>query len=128
MRRRTSPQHQATAASRARRSAAGLADAAPVFAALGDPARLHIVSRLCRNGPQSIVRLTDGAHISRQAITKHLDALSDAGLVSSERSGRERIWRLQPRRLAEVRRHLDRISMQWDEALDRLRTLVEQEE
>lgn len=110
-----------------RANAARLADAAPVFAALGDPARLQIVSRLCAGGPLSIVRLTDGSKITRQAITKHLNALSDAGLVKSERSGRERVWELQPRRLAEVRRYLDQISMQWDESLDRLKAFVEQD-
>ncbi len=111
-----------------RASAARLADAAPVFAALGDPARLQIVSRLCEDGPLSIVRLTDGSRISRQAITKHLNALSDAGLVKSERSGRERVWQLRPKRLAEARRYLDRISVQWDQALDRLRAFVEQDD
>ncbi|MCL1633399.1 metalloregulator ArsR/SmtB family transcription factor [Luteimonas sp. SX5] len=111
----------------ARSSVARLADAAPVFAALGDPARLRIVSRLCEGGPLSIVRLTEGSRISRQAITKHLNALSDAGLVRSERCGRERVWQLQPKRLAEARRHLDRISAQWDQALDRLRLFVEED-
>lgn len=109
-----------SAASRAR-----LIEAAPVFAALGDPARLTLVSRLCSEGPLSIVRLTEGAQMSRQAVTKHLDALADAGLVHSERSGRERVWQLRPRRLDEVRRHLDQISLQWDAAIDRLRDLVE---
>ena len=113
--------------SRNRTGAARLADAAPAFAALGDPARLRIVARLCDHGPLSIVRLTDGSHISRQAITKHLNALSDAGLVRSERSGRERVWQLQAKRIAEVRRQLERISDQWDDALDRLRVLVETE-
>jgi DNA-binding IscR family transcriptional regulator len=42
----------------------------------------------------SIARLTEGANISRQAITKHLHALSDAGLVRNERTGRESVWRL----------------------------------
>lgn len=104
---------------------AKLAGAAPLFAALGDETRLQIVARLCQGGPLSIVRLTDGARISRQAVTKHLHALAEAGLVRSERAGRERIWELQPKRLAEVRRHLDRISRRWDEALERLRALVE---
>lgn len=102
-----------------------LVDAAPVFAALGDPTRLRLVARLCDCGPLPIVRLAEGSHVSRQAISKHLAALADAGLVESERSGRERVWRLQPARLAEVRRCLDRISAQWDQALERLRTLVE---
>ncbi len=102
-------------------------EAAPLFAALGDPTRLHIVVRLCEGGPLSIARLTEGSRVSRQAITKHLDALSEAGFVRSQRAGRERIWELQPRRLAQVRRYLDRISEQWDEALGRLRALVERE-
>ncbi len=106
-------------------SAARLIDAAPVFAALGDPARLRIVSRLCREGPLSVSRLSEGARISRQAVTKHLNALEAAGLIDSERTGRERIWQLQPKRLAVVQRHLQAISAQWDDALDRLRKFVE---
>src|SRR5262245_38403006 len=105
-----------------------LADAAPAFAALGDRTRLTIVARLCAGGPQSIVRLADGVSVSRQAVTKHLHALAEAGLVRSVRDGRERIWEIQTKRVAEVGRYLDRISDQWDEALDRLRTLVEDNE
>jgi DNA-binding transcriptional ArsR family regulator len=101
------------------------ADAAPVFAALGDETRLAIVSRLCVDGPQSIVRLTEGSDVSRQAITKHLHALAHAGLVRSKRDGRERIWEMQTRRLSDARRYLDQISAQWDAAIDRLRVLVE---
>lgn len=101
------------------------ADAAPVFAALGDETRLAIVARLCTAGPQSIVRLTEGTSVTRQAITKHLHALAQAGLVRSKRDGRERIWEMQTRRLADARRYLDQISEQWDQAIDRLRALVE---
>jgi DNA-binding transcriptional ArsR family regulator len=100
-------------------------NAAPVFAALGDETRLRIVARLCKSGPLSIARITDGSHVTRQAITKHLDALSTAGLVRSERAGRERIWNIEPKRLAEARRYLDQISAQWDAAIDRLRAFVE---
>jgi DNA-binding transcriptional ArsR family regulator len=106
-------------------SVARAADAAPVFAALGDATRLAIVARLCTTGPQSIARLTDGTDVTRQAITKHLHALADAGLVRSKRDGRERIWEMQTRRLADARRYLDQISAQWDAAIDRLRALVE---
>jgi len=96
-----------------------------VFAALGDGTRLDIVARLCTDGPQSIVRLTEGTDVSRQAVTKHLHALADAGLVRSTREGRAQIWELQPKRLAEARRYLDQISDRWDEAIERLRRLVE---
>jgi DNA-binding transcriptional ArsR family regulator len=101
--------------------------AAPVFAALGDETRLGLVARLGSEGPLSITRLTDRAGVSRQAITKHLCALADAGLVRSRRRGRERIWQLEPSRLGEARGYLDRISAQWDAALDRLRTFVERD-
>ena len=113
---------------RSRATAAKLADAAPVFTALGDETRLRIVGRLCKEGPLSISRLTDGTRISRQAITKHLRVLADAGLARSRRRGRERIWQIEARRLAEVRHYLDEISAQWAEALGRLQTLVEKEE
>jgi DNA-binding transcriptional ArsR family regulator len=99
--------------------------AAPVFAALGDETRLGLVSRLSEDGPLSIARLTDGAGISRQAITKHLRALSAAGLVHGRRRGRERIWQLETRRLGEARRFLDHVSAEWDAALERLRKFVE---
>jgi DNA-binding transcriptional ArsR family regulator len=111
--------------SRSRSFSVPPADAAPVFAALGDETRLAIVSRLCTEGPQSIVRLTEGSDVSRQAITKHLHALAHAGLVRSKRDGRERIWEMQTRRLSDARRYLDQISAQWDAAIDRLRALVE---
>jgi DNA-binding transcriptional ArsR family regulator len=105
-----------------------LVDAAPVFAALGDQTRLRIVTRLCARGPQSIVRLSAGAGVTRQAVTKHLHALAEAGLVCSTREGRQRIWETRTERLDEVRRYLDQISQQWDSAIARLRAHVETDE
>ena len=99
---------------------------APVFAALGDETRRKLVVRQCTGGPLSITNLSSKSPVSRQAITKHLEVLSDAGLVRSSRRGRERIWELEPKRLGEAQRYLDRISQQWDDALDRLRKFVEQ--
>ena len=108
-----------------RRRSAGLAGAAPVFAALGDETRLRLVASLCAEGPLSIVHLSARAPVTRQAVTKHLHALAAAGLVRGKRRGRQRIWELEPRRLQEARRYLDRISEQWDDALGRLRAFVE---
>ena len=99
---------------------------APILAALGDESRLQIVIKLCKGGPLSITRLSDGADISRQAVTKHLHALHNAGLVRSERHGRERIWKLELKRIEEVRRYLAQISQQWDDALSRLKSAVEE--
>lgn len=103
-----------------------LHDAAPVFAALGDATRLGIVTQLASRGPLPIVQLTDGTGLTRQAVTKHLSALERCGLLSSDRVGRQRIWKLQPRRLTQARSHLDAISAQWDGAIDRLRAFVEE--
>jgi DNA-binding transcriptional ArsR family regulator len=100
-------------------------DAAPLFAALGDETRLKLLVRLSAGGPLSITRLSTKSPVSRQAITKHLEILSDAGLVRSNRQGRERIWELTPERLDDAHRYLDHISRQWDDALDRLKKFVE---
>ena len=103
-----------------------LEQSAPVFAALGDATRLRVVMLLCGDGPASIARLTAGTHVTRQAVTKHLHVLEDAGLVQSSRMGRESVWELNPAHLDEARRRLSEISGQWDKALARLRTLVEE--
>ncbi len=106
-------------------AAAPVERAAPLFAALGDETRLALVARLCTGGPQSIAQLTTGAAVTRQAVTKHLEVLAGAGLVSGARRGRERIWRLEPARVDDAREALSRISRQWDAALERLRAFVE---
>ncbi len=105
-----------------------LRDPALVFAALGDKTRLDLVARLCAGGPLSITRLSAGTQVTRQAITKHLNTLAEAGLVRDIWAGRERLWEAEPRRLDEARRCLERIAGQWDEALARLKNTLEREE
>ena len=100
-------------------------DAAPLFAALGDETRFRLLVRLSTRGPGSIASLHARSRVSRQAITKHLVVLSEAGLVRSSRRGRERIWELEPSRFADAHQYLDQISKQWDDALERLRRFVE---
>lgn len=73
----------------------------------------------------SLTRLTAGSKVTRQAITKHLRVMEQAGLVRHRRRGRETLWQADAERLADARRYLDVISRQWDEALGRLRDLVE---
>jgi DNA-binding transcriptional ArsR family regulator len=111
--------------SRSRSPAVRFDEAAPIFAALGEETRLRLVAKLCTEGPLSITRLSEGTGVTRQAITKHLHTLADAGLVHDSRSGRERIWELETRRLEKARRCLDQISAQWDAAIVRLRAFVE---
>lgn len=98
---------------------------ASIFAALGDETRLRLVSRLSGAGPASITRLTAGSKLTRQAITKHLRVMEQAGLVSSTQQGRETQWQLKEHGLDDARYYLDLISRQWDEALGRLREFVE---
>ena len=102
-----------------------LDDAAPLFAALGDETRLHLVMRLAAGGPGSITDLSAHSKVTRQAITKHLVVLSDAGLVRSTRRGRERVWDLAPERLSDANEYLTRISLMWDQAINRLRAFVD---
>jgi DNA-binding transcriptional ArsR family regulator len=99
---------------------------ASVFAALGDETRLAVLAKLCNGEPQSISRLTAGTNLSRQAVTKHLRVLANAGMVRNVRSGRESLFALEPQPIAEVRDYLDRVSKQWDDALARLKSHVEQ--
>jgi DNA-binding transcriptional ArsR family regulator len=98
---------------------------APIFAALGDEMRMRLVIALCIGGAMSITQLTAGTHISRQAITKHLDVLGAAGLVRDAKVGRERLWEFDPAQLDEARAALDVIAQQWDQALAKLKAVVE---
>src|SRR5262245_30930912 len=100
--------------------------AAPLFAALGDARRLALVARLSANGPESMAALAAKTSVTRQAVAKHLGVLSRAGLARGERRGRERIWQLVPRRLAEAKECLDQISQQWDVAIGRLEAFLEE--
>ena len=106
-------------------SRSAVRDAAPLFAALGDETRLQLVMRLAAEGPASITSLSANANVSRQAISKHLDVLSDAGLVRSTRRGRERVLDLAPDRLSDAHDYLNRISRMWDQAIGRLKAFVE---
>jgi DNA-binding transcriptional ArsR family regulator len=111
--------------SRSRAAASKLPDAAPVFAALGDTMRLGLLGRLSADGPLSIRRLSEGTGVTRQAITRHLEALGRVGLVRDARRGRERVFSLDAKRLEIARQYLDRVAAQWDAAAARLKAFVE---
>ena len=102
-----------------------LRETAPIFAALGDETRLRFVALLCAGGALSIAQLTAGTEITRQAVTKHLRVLADAGLVQDVKTGRERLWQFAPGQLEEARRSLDLIARQWDHALSKIKMAVE---
>jgi DNA-binding transcriptional ArsR family regulator len=98
---------------------------AHVFAALGDPTRLKLVTLLCAGGAFSIAQLTAGTEISRQAVTKHLEVLAQASLVRDVKAGRQRLWQLDPAQIEQARQTLDVIGRQWDVALGRLKAFAE---
>ena len=104
---------------------AELKSRASVFAALGDETRLALIGKLSKGPSQSISRLAAGSTLTRQAITKHLRVLEGAGIVHSVRVGRESRFefRLQP--LKELQSYLERVSDQWEDALERLQSFVE---
>lgn len=105
--------------------APALRKSARVFGALGDETRLRLVMVLCAGGALSIAQLTAGTQISRQAVTKHLQVLAEAGLVRDLKSGRERLWEFEPSQLDQARQSLERIAQHWDQALLRLQAFVE---
>jgi DNA-binding transcriptional ArsR family regulator len=100
-------------------------DPAPIFAALGDGTRLSLLAKLNDGRDRSIAALSADTRLTRQAITKHLRVLEDAGLVASTRAGRESRFRLRPEPIATARAYLEGVSRQWDDALARLRSFVE---
>jgi DNA-binding transcriptional ArsR family regulator len=98
---------------------------AAVFAALGDTTRLLLVVKLAAGRPHSISQLTRGSRLTRQAITKHLRVLQRAGIVHSVRRGRESLFKFDPQPIEGMKEYLDFVSQQWDQALYRLKSFVE---
>lgn len=98
---------------------------AATFAALGDPRRIQIVSRLLEEQPLSISALCKGTDVSRQAITKHLRTLANAQLVTAEKTGRETRYSLELRRLENANAFLNSVAEKWDQALERLKSQLE---
>jgi DNA-binding transcriptional ArsR family regulator len=74
---------------------------------------------------RSIASLSADTAITRQAVTRHLNVLEEAGLVASSRIGRESRYSFRPEAIGEIRAYLDEVSRQWDDALGRLKSLVE---
>ena len=96
-----------------------------MFAALGDETRLSLVARLCDGQSYSISQLTQCSKLTRQAITKHLRVLESVGIVHSARTGRESLFEFDPQPIGAIEEYLDCISEEWDQALARLKSFVE---
>lgn len=98
----------------------------PVFAALADPTRRHVVETLLRDGSTSVPALAAGLPITRQAVAKHLATLGDAGLIErAPGATREVHYRLRPGALAPASEWLQETAATWDDRLTRLKGAVE---
>lgn len=95
------------------------------FLAIADPTRRQILERLRTQGSLSVTELTGPLSMSRQAVTKHLDVLENAGLLEHSRHGRERLHRLKAQPLEDVADWLAPYAAAWDRRLSRLRTHVD---
>ena len=98
---------------------------ATIFAALGDLTRLRLVIRLSRGEPLSIKQLAAGARMTRQAVTKHLHVLAEAGIAKPSKLGREQRWELDQRLLTQASQLLDRLARDWESRLARLKDVAE---
>ncbi len=107
------------------RSRQVVGDLTVVFAALGDPTRLELVARLGSGQSRSIAQLAEGLELTHQGVTKHLRVLEQAGLVMSQRSGREKQFTCVAEPIHDARNYLDAVADQWDAALLRLKDFVE---
>lgn len=96
------------------------------FRALADPTRRNIVMLLSQND-MTIVQLTDKFDMTRAAVKKHLNVLSDGGLITVRTSGRERINSLNTAGFAPVLNWLEHFDQFWDDRLADLKTAIEKD-
>ncbi|MBE1490797.1 ArsR/SmtB family transcription factor [Plantactinospora soyae] len=101
--------------------------AAAVFTALADSTRRRILTELASGGPATATDLSHRLPISRQAITKHLTLLSDAGLVQTQSVGRRILFQLQSRPMAVAQSFLSALSRDWDTHLRALQHHLDQQ-
>jgi DNA-binding transcriptional ArsR family regulator len=93
------------------------------FVALGDPTRRLIFERLARR-PLSVGKLAAGLDVTRPAVSQHLKVLKEAGLVTDEKDGTRRVYRVDPRGVEAMRSYLDRF---WDRAMAAFKAAAEEE-
>ena len=91
------------------------------MAVLADPMRRAIFEMLAE-GPSSVGEIAARLPVTRPAVSQHLRALSDAGLVTHEPVGTRHLYRIEPERIAEVRDYLDRL---WQKAMSNLKSRIE---
>ncbi|QKW38818.1 winged helix-turn-helix transcriptional regulator [Actinomadura sp. NAK00032] len=100
---------------------------ADVFAALASPVRRELTALLL-DGPRPVNDLAAHFTMSRPSVSEHLKVLREAGLVTEQRDGRRRIYRLEPGPLRELSEWLTPYERFWREKLSNLRELLDEED
>jgi len=98
-----------------------------VFTALANPVRRELLVHL-RKGPRNVTDLASKFELGRPAVSEHLQVLRNAALVREEQRGRERFYHLDPRPLAAVETWLGQFERYWNQRLDDLETLLNEED
>ena len=98
-----------------------------VFAALADPSRRTMVERLSR-GPASVSDLAQPLDMSLPAVMQHLQVLETSGLVRSEKTGRVRMCRIEPKAFAAAEGWFTKRRASWERRFDRLEAFLAEEE
>ncbi len=96
-----------------------------LWSAIGDPSRRRVLDLLVSNGEASAWSLAEHVPFSRQAVSKHLVVLEEAGLVSRRKQGREVLYQVDVNRLDEARRAMADLAAQWDRRLTSIKRLAE---
>ena len=96
-----------------------------LWSAIADPSRRRVLDLLVRSGEASASGLAGRVPFSRQAVSKHLVVLEQAGLISRRKEGREVLYKVEPDRLDHATRAMAELARQWDQRLDRIKRLAE---
>jgi ArsR family transcriptional regulator, cadmium/lead-responsive transcriptional repressor len=96
-----------------------------LWSAIGDPSRRRVLDLLVSNGEVSASWLADRVPFSRQAVSKHLAVLEQAGLVSRRKQGREVLYQVETGRLDQATHAMAELAAQWDRRLAAIKRLAE---
>jgi ArsR family transcriptional regulator, cadmium/lead-responsive transcriptional repressor len=96
-----------------------------LWAAIADPSRRRVLDLLVQRGEASASSLAGQVPFSRQAVSKHLAALEEAGLIGRRKQGREVLYRVDADRLDQASRAMVEVARQWDRRLDTIKRVAE---
>lgn len=96
-----------------------------LWAAIGEPGRRRLLDVLLDKGEATPTVLAAELPYSRQAVSKHLAVLSQVGLVSSRREGREMRYNVRPEQLTVAAAVMAQAAADWDRRLDRIKAMAE---